>query len=105
MRVKSKSTAYFIKPWVEKLEDRVTPSVDAFNANGIDARGLMLTGNNVPIGQFELGRPGKPGANNDNNLSHPDVTPTGVFLGQNNAAANGSEIRRSDYHATKVAGT
>jgi hypothetical protein len=68
----------------------------------------VLDGSGIPIGQFEGGRPGKPGAGNDPDLHHAHVTPTAVFLQEGPATANGGinggEIRRNNGHATNVAG-
>lgn len=79
--------------------------------NGINARnlqtpgGLVLTGLGIGIGQAETGRPGLrflPGGANfdDNDHSHPDVTPAAVFFRNGNAVAN----RNVTDHAVKVAG-
>ena len=67
--------------------------------NGINAKGLGLTGAGIGIGQVEVGRPGKPGFDNAAN-SHPNVNPAGVFLRDGAAIANAN----TDNHAEQVAG-
>ena len=78
--------------------------------NGINAKGLVLTGNGVPsgkvltgsgiaIGQVELARPGKPGFD-DPMFSNTYVVPSSVFLRDANAGVN---LNVSN-HAQTVAG-
>ncbi|MCI0642854.1 MAG: S8 family serine peptidase [Gemmataceae bacterium] len=69
---------------------------------GVNARsltshsGVVLTGNNISIGQVENGRPHDP---QHDTFSHPDVDPAWVFVRE---SAAGSSSR--DSHATGVAG-
>ncbi|MEM8777483.1 MAG: S8 family serine peptidase [Cyanobacteria bacterium P01_G01_bin.49] len=71
--------------------------------NGINSRGLGLTGTGIGIGQVEVERPGKPGFDNPAK-SHPNVKPTEVFL-QNGKAIKNQNIEGFDPkgHATRVA--
>lgn len=96
-------------PSVEALEHRIVlDDSSAAAVTGIDARGLttlggvVLTGKDIRIGQVELFRPGKPGFDNPAN-SHPDVTPSGVYLRGGNPVAN-QNTTGDRGHATQVAG-
>ncbi|MGK7883405.1 MAG: S8 family serine peptidase [Crocosphaera sp.] len=72
---------------------------DSTGVNGINSRGLGLTGAGIGIGQVEPERSGLPGFDNAAN-SHPNVTPAGVFVQNGAAVAN----TNTGDHAEQVAG-
>src|ERR1043165_9378052 len=101
---------------VERLEDRLVLDNHSAGVPGIQALGnyeygTELTGNNVHIGQIEVGRPGKgPGLNGDPaydgaDLSHIHVRPEQVMYRAGGRTGPDSPlIADNDFHATKVAG-
>ncbi len=96
---------FLFRPVLEELEARFALDDVSAGPAGINARYLgppdtvILNGSGVGIGQVEPVRPGKPGFDNAAN-SHPDVTPTAVFLRNGPAVANAN----THNHAESVAG-
>src|SRR4051794_1463242 len=70
-----KLTCQWMMPRLEHLEERIALDDNSAGANGINARNLGLTGQGIHIGQVEFGRPGLKAIGDNNNNSHPDVTP------------------------------
>jgi subtilisin family serine protease len=80
--------------------------------NGINSAGLELTGNGIPIGQVESGRPGKPMKDNAMWV-HDQVQPFEVYAGTGVDTANSAHVtwteetpdsQKYGRHATQVAG-
>src|SRR6266542_3373492 len=105
---------YFI-PRVESLEERIVLDNRSAGMAGIMARGLRLadnvtalTGQNINIGQVEIGRPGlrtiPAVAFDDVNHSNATVVPQRVFFRDVSAGPNSELVYWQDGHATAVAG-
>src|SRR5262245_14343104 len=82
---------------VEELEPRITPDA-VFGAEGVEARDLslgrglaVLTGSQIPIGEVDAGRPGRPGQGNDPSYWHAHVTPTAVYARAGNPTADSAQ--------------
>src|SRR5262245_65608325 len=94
-----------VVPRLEVLEERVVLDDTSAGVRGINARAIrtpdqvVLTGEDVRIGQMEGGRPGKPGFDNTDK-SNSEVRPAAVYLGVNNAVAD----QNVNNHAETVAG-
>ncbi len=92
----------------------VYASLESNGPNGIDARGLGLTGNGVGIGMVEESRPSDPSFDTNGALFSTLVDPAGVFFTRksailgtitHNATANlASETNALGGHSTLVAG-
>jgi subtilisin family serine protease len=100
-------------PATPKLDDtaRYYTLNESNGANGINSRGLGLTGKGIAIGQVEVRRPGKPGFDkNDGNrngipdLVHPDVQPEKVFFQGGAATADRAVEVGNTGHPIQVAG-
>lgn len=73
--------------------------------DGVNSKGLELTGSGIAIGQVELGRPGLPGKDMAKYV-HPQVQPTDVYSGTSVDSANSVLVTDPGWgvHATQVAG-
>ena len=98
-----RSIKKYVRPSFEVLEDRLV--LDTWSAGLLGANahflttpsGALLDGSGIWLGQIEVSRPNKPGLDT---LSHPDVSPSGVYLNNRASSAN----RNISAHALQVAG-
>ncbi len=87
-------------PSLECLEERYCMDDNSAGPNGIDSRGLGLTGQSISIGQVELHRPT---VRYFDQISHGDVRPVQVYR-QNGMPVANEDLLDEGYHATSVAG-